>query len=84
MTGVRFSGCKGTITHPSLTHTDRCTRTRARFPSSDCRRLISISGDGCIFAWRLGPELTAAMRGRLTEMGKGFTRTGGRYFTGGR
>jgi hypothetical protein len=55
------------------------THARARAFPSDCRRLISISGDGCIFAWRLGPELTAAMRDRLTEMGKGFTRTGGRY-----
>lgn len=34
----------------------------------DGRRLISIGADGCIFVWRLAPELTAAMQERLTEM----------------
>ena len=34
----------------------------------DGRRLISIGADGCIFAWRLAPELTAAMQERLAEI----------------
>ncbi|XP_046692893.1 mitogen-activated protein kinase-binding protein 1-like isoform X3 [Silurus meridionalis] len=33
--------------------------------TSDCRHLISASGDGCIFIWRLAPELTFKMRERL-------------------
>ncbi|XP_061650331.1 mitogen-activated protein kinase-binding protein 1 isoform X3 [Phyllopteryx taeniolatus] len=41
--------------------------------SSDCTRLISVSGDSCIFVWRLSPELTLRMRQRLAEQ----TRPGG-------
>ncbi|KAK1795986.1 hypothetical protein P4O66_009080 [Electrophorus voltai] len=36
--------------------------------TSDCRHLISISGDSCIFVWRLAPELTMNMRRRLEEL----------------
>jgi WD40 repeat protein len=36
----------------------------------DLKRLISVSSDGCIFVWRLPPELTESMKGRLEEMGK--------------
>ncbi|XP_061195023.1 mitogen-activated protein kinase-binding protein 1-like [Saccostrea echinata] len=36
----------------------------------DLKRLVSVSSDGCIFVWRLSPELTESMRGRLEEMGR--------------
>ncbi|XP_078316008.1 WD repeat-containing protein 62-like isoform X5 [Crassostrea virginica] len=36
----------------------------------DLKRLVSVSSDGCIFVWRLPPELTESMRGRLEEMGR--------------
>ncbi|XP_051500928.1 mitogen-activated protein kinase-binding protein 1-like [Myxocyprinus asiaticus] len=36
--------------------------------TSDCRRLISASGDSCIFIWRLAPELTINMRERLSRL----------------
>ncbi|XP_062858588.1 mitogen-activated protein kinase-binding protein 1-like [Trichomycterus rosablanca] len=36
--------------------------------TSDCRHLISVSGDSCIFIWRLAPELTINMRERLDQL----------------
>nr|XP_020510436.2 LOW QUALITY PROTEIN: mitogen-activated protein kinase-binding protein 1-like [Labrus bergylta] len=36
--------------------------------SSDCRHLITVSGDSCIFVWRLPPELTIRMRQRLSDL----------------
>ncbi|XP_060773754.1 mitogen-activated protein kinase-binding protein 1-like [Neoarius graeffei] len=36
--------------------------------TSDCRHLISASGDSCIFVWRLAPELTVNMRERLDQV----------------
>ncbi|KAM9777987.1 mitogen-activated protein kinase-binding protein 1 [Neosynchiropus ocellatus] len=36
--------------------------------SNDCRHLITVSGDSCIFVWRLGPELTLRMRQRLSDL----------------
>uniref|UniRef100_A0A1A8KUB3 Mitogen-activated protein kinase binding protein 1 n=1 Tax=Nothobranchius kuhntae TaxID=321403 RepID=A0A1A8KUB3_NOTKU len=36
--------------------------------SSDCRHLITVSGDSCIFVWRLNPELTIRMRERLADL----------------
>ncbi|KAL7888260.1 hypothetical protein AOLI_G00032340 [Acnodon oligacanthus] len=36
--------------------------------TSDCRHLISVSGDSCIFVWRLAPELTINMRERLEQL----------------
>ncbi|GMH62952.1 hypothetical protein TrLO_g10666 [Triparma laevis f. longispina] len=36
----------------------------------DNRRLISVGGDGCIFVWRLSPEITKAMEERLAEKAK--------------
>ncbi|KAK2826845.1 hypothetical protein Q5P01_021059 [Channa striata] len=36
--------------------------------SSDCRHLITVSGDSCIFVWRLSPELTIRMKQRLTDL----------------
>ncbi|KAM4542493.1 mitogen-activated protein kinase-binding protein 1 isoform 2-T2 [Odontesthes bonariensis] len=36
--------------------------------SSDCRHLITVSGDSCIFVWRLSPEITIRMRQRHAEL----------------
>ncbi|XP_059095788.1 mitogen-activated protein kinase-binding protein 1-like isoform X3 [Tigriopus californicus] len=36
--------------------------------TNDCRHLISVSGDGCIFVWRLPQEMTTAMTNRLVQM----------------
>ncbi|XP_063040492.1 mitogen-activated protein kinase-binding protein 1 isoform X2 [Engraulis encrasicolus] len=36
--------------------------------TNDCKHLISVSGDSCIFVWRLSPELTINMRQRLSEL----------------
>ncbi|XP_035850289.1 mitogen-activated protein kinase-binding protein 1 isoform X2 [Sander lucioperca] len=36
--------------------------------SSDCRHLFTVSGDSCIFVWRLSPELTIRMRQRLADL----------------
>ncbi|XP_027498259.1 mitogen-activated protein kinase-binding protein 1 isoform X2 [Corapipo altera] len=36
--------------------------------SNDCKHLISVSGDSCIFIWRLSSEMTISMRQRLSDM----------------
>ncbi|XP_061156766.1 mitogen-activated protein kinase-binding protein 1 isoform X3 [Syngnathus typhle] len=36
--------------------------------SSDCTRLISVSGDSCIFVWRLSLGMTLRMRQRLDDL----------------
>ncbi|XP_020029817.1 mitogen-activated protein kinase-binding protein 1 isoform X3 [Castor canadensis] len=36
--------------------------------SNDCKHLISVSGDSCIFIWRLSSEMTISMRQRLAEL----------------
>uniref|UniRef100_A0A8C8Z020 Mitogen-activated protein kinase-binding protein 1 n=1 Tax=Prolemur simus TaxID=1328070 RepID=A0A8C8Z020_PROSS len=36
--------------------------------SNDCKHLISVSGDSCIFVWRLSSEMTISMRQRLAEL----------------
>uniref|UniRef100_A0A3Q2ZRZ5 Mitogen-activated protein kinase-binding protein 1-like n=1 Tax=Kryptolebias marmoratus TaxID=37003 RepID=A0A3Q2ZRZ5_KRYMA len=36
--------------------------------TNDCKHLISVSGDSCVFVWRLAPELTIAMRERLHQL----------------
>ncbi|XP_076022162.1 mitogen-activated protein kinase-binding protein 1 [Genypterus blacodes] len=36
--------------------------------SSDCKHLITASGDSCIFVWRLSPDLTIRMRQRLSDL----------------
>ncbi|XP_044026188.1 mitogen-activated protein kinase-binding protein 1-like isoform X2 [Siniperca chuatsi] len=36
--------------------------------TNDCKHLISVSGDSCIFVWRLAPELTISMRERLYQL----------------
>nr|XP_020642717.1 WD repeat-containing protein 62 isoform X4 [Pogona vitticeps] len=34
----------------------------------DCKRLITVSGDSCIFIWHLSPELTSYMKQHLVEL----------------
>ncbi|XP_063794053.1 WD repeat-containing protein 62 [Pseudophryne corroboree] len=34
----------------------------------DCKRLITVSGDSCIFIWQLDPVMTACMRQHLDEL----------------
>ncbi|XP_061609598.1 mitogen-activated protein kinase-binding protein 1-like isoform X3 [Phyllopteryx taeniolatus] len=41
--------------------------TGLRF-TNDCKHLISVSGDSCIFVWRLAPELTISMRQKLFHL----------------
>ncbi|NWR29191.1 MABP1 protein, partial [Tachuris rubrigastra] len=36
--------------------------------SNDCKHLISVSGDSCIFIWRLSSEMTINMRQRLSDV----------------
>uniref|UniRef100_A0A3Q3F9A6 MABP1/WDR62 second WD40 domain-containing protein n=1 Tax=Kryptolebias marmoratus TaxID=37003 RepID=A0A3Q3F9A6_KRYMA len=36
--------------------------------SSDCRHLITVSADSCMFVWRLNPELTIRMKQRLADL----------------
>ncbi|XP_030074333.1 WD repeat-containing protein 62 isoform X2 [Microcaecilia unicolor] len=36
--------------------------------SCDCRNLITVSGDSCVFLWRLDPEMTSCMRQKLEKM----------------
>ncbi|XP_043961955.1 mitogen-activated protein kinase-binding protein 1-like isoform X3 [Gambusia affinis] len=38
--------------------------------TSDCKHLISVSGDSCVFVWRLAPELTMAMKERRYQLGE--------------
>ncbi|KAG8253575.1 mitogen-activated protein kinase binding protein 1 [Homalodisca vitripennis] len=40
--------------------------TGLRF-TRDCRRLISASGDGCIFVWKMPHDLVVTMRARLAQ-----------------
>ncbi|KAM6223715.1 WD repeat-containing protein 62 [Rhynchocyon petersi] len=34
----------------------------------DCRHLITVSGDSCVFVWHLGPEITNCMKQHLLEI----------------
>uniref|UniRef100_H2ZYB1 WD repeat domain 62 n=1 Tax=Latimeria chalumnae TaxID=7897 RepID=H2ZYB1_LATCH len=36
--------------------------------TNDCRYLITVSGDSCIFVWRLDSQMTDCMRNRLEEI----------------
>ena len=54
-------------------HTGECMATMAGHSelvtglafSNDCRHLISVSGDSCIFVWRLPGEMVSTMQARL-------------------
>ncbi|CAL8283254.1 unnamed protein product [Lota lota] len=36
--------------------------------TNDCKHLITVSGDSCIFVWRLSPDLTISMLQRLADL----------------
>ncbi|KAM7339941.1 hypothetical protein ACRRTK_000556 [Alexandromys fortis] len=36
----------------------------------DCRHLITVSGDSCVFIWHLGPEITNCMKQHLLEINR--------------
>lgn len=40
--------------------------TGLRF-TNDCRRLISASGDGCIFVWKVPHDMVVTMQARLSQ-----------------
>lgn len=40
--------------------------TGLRF-TNDCRRLVSASGDGCIFVWRVPHDMVITMHARLSQ-----------------
>ena len=46
-------------------HSDMITGVRF---SPDGKHLLSVGGDGCVFIWKLGSSLVAAMRDRLVEL----------------
>uniref|UniRef100_A0A8C3GN33 WD repeat domain 62 n=1 Tax=Cairina moschata TaxID=8855 RepID=A0A8C3GN33_CAIMO len=46
-------------------HSDIVTGMRFTY---DCKHLITVSGDSCVFVWRLGPELTSSMKQHLLEL----------------
>merc|ERR550534_980321 len=65
-------------------HTGECMATMAGHSelvtglafSNDCRHLISVSGDSCVFVWRLPGEMVATMQARLAATpNKNSTRT---------
>lgn len=60
-----FDFCSGECVATMFGHSEIVTGLKF---SSDCRHLISVSGDSCIFVWRLSPELTIRMRQRLSEL----------------
>ncbi|XP_035170208.1 WD repeat-containing protein 62-like, partial [Oxyura jamaicensis] len=46
-------------------HADIVTGMRFTY---DCKHLITVSGDSCVFVWHLGPEITGSMRQHLLEL----------------
>jgi len=44
--------------------------------TNDCKRLISVGWDGCMFVWRLAPEITSAIRARKREIETHFSNQG--------
>ncbi|MBN3319133.1 WDR62 protein, partial [Atractosteus spatula] len=49
--------------------------TGMRF-SQDCRHLITVAGDSCVFVWRLDSQMTNSMRKRLAEVRRAGRREG--------
>uniref|UniRef100_A0A8B9CIY9 WD repeat domain 62 n=1 Tax=Anser brachyrhynchus TaxID=132585 RepID=A0A8B9CIY9_9AVES len=46
-------------------HSDIVTGMRFTY---DCKHLITVSGDSCVFVWHLGPEITSSMKQHLLEL----------------
>ncbi|XP_041827607.1 LOW QUALITY PROTEIN: mitogen-activated protein kinase-binding protein 1 [Melanotaenia boesemani] len=60
-----FDFCSGECVATMFGHSEIVTGLKF---SSDCRHLITVSGDSCIFVWRLSPEITIRMRQRLADL----------------
>ncbi|XP_029966677.1 mitogen-activated protein kinase-binding protein 1-like [Salarias fasciatus] len=60
-----FDFCTGECVATMFGHSEIVTGMKF---TNDCKHLISVSGDSCIFVWRLAPELTIAMRERLCQL----------------
>ncbi|XP_069764244.1 mitogen-activated protein kinase-binding protein 1-like isoform X2 [Narcine bancroftii] len=60
-----FDFCNGECVASMFGHSEIVTGMKF---TQDCKYLITVSGDSCIFKWRLDPQLTACMRHRLFEI----------------
>ncbi|XP_054871641.1 mitogen-activated protein kinase-binding protein 1-like isoform X2 [Amphiprion ocellaris] len=60
-----FDFCTGECVATMFGHSEIVTGMKF---TNDCKHLISVSGDSCIFVWRLAPELTISMRERLFQL----------------
>ncbi|MBZ3887013.1 WD repeat-containing protein 62 [Sciurus carolinensis] len=65
-------GDEGSLLKP-LTHTGSFSALLAEIVTGmkftyDCRHLITVSGDSCVFIWHLGPEITTCMKQHLLEI----------------
>ncbi|KAL5008973.1 hypothetical protein ScPMuIL_014554 [Solemya velum] len=59
--------CTGEIIATIYGHSEMATGLKFM---NDFKHLISVSGDGCIFIWRLPGELTSTMKSRAEQIGK--------------
>ncbi|XP_017157686.1 mitogen-activated protein kinase-binding protein 1-like isoform X2 [Poecilia reticulata] len=62
-----FDFCTGECVATMFGHSEIITGMKF---TSDCKHLISVSGDSCVFVWRLAPELTMAMKERQHQLGE--------------
>ncbi|KAM8920856.1 mitogen-activated protein kinase-binding protein 1 [Pelodytes ibericus] len=60
-----FEFCSGECVATMFGHSEIVTGMKF---TNDCKHLISVSGDSCVFIWRLSSEMTIRMRQRLAEM----------------
>ncbi|XP_048378551.1 mitogen-activated protein kinase-binding protein 1-like isoform X2 [Stegostoma tigrinum] len=60
-----FDFCTGECVASIFGHSEIVTGMKF---SNDCKYLITVSGDSCIFIWRLDIQLTNCMRHRLSEI----------------
>ncbi|XP_007544839.1 mitogen-activated protein kinase-binding protein 1-like isoform X2 [Poecilia formosa] len=62
-----FDFCTGECVATMFGHSEIITGMKF---TNDCKHLISVSGDSCVFVWRLAPELTMAMKERRYQLGE--------------
>ncbi|XP_048840630.1 mitogen-activated protein kinase-binding protein 1-like isoform X3 [Brienomyrus brachyistius] len=60
-----FDYSSGDCVETLFGHSDSVTGMRF---SHDCRYLITVSGDSCVFVWRLASKMTKAMRKNLADI----------------
>ncbi|KAJ8308631.1 hypothetical protein KUTeg_013505 [Tegillarca granosa] len=59
--------CTGELVATMYGHSEIITGVKF---CNDLKHLISVSGDGCLFVWRLPGEMTKQMRSRLADIGQ--------------